>query len=400
VGPFFRELAEQLRAGGARVTKVNFNGGDEFFFGGPDALSFRGARDEWLEYFRDLVGRVEADGIVLFGDCREPHRVAIAEANRAGIEVYVFEEGYVRPDFVTLEKGGVNARSSLPRTLEAFVKVARSAPRNVERMGNTFGGLAWWSAIYSWAATLGAHRFPLYEHHKDLNVFRQTYIWGRGGVRKLYYGLLELGELEKLVDEYDRRYFLAPLQVHFDAQVLHSHLGSNEAFVEEVMRSFKKRAPSGVLLVFKHHPLDRPFREYGDFIRSTACEHGIGERVRYVHDLHLPTLLRHARGTVVLNSTVGCSALFHDTPVKVLGRAVYDLEGLTFQGSLDEFWQNPGPVDHDNFRRFRRGLIAMCQINGSFYSGQLAQKFAPERRRVRPGAPFPALAQSALTPDE
>jgi capsular polysaccharide export protein len=45
-----------------------------------------------------------------------------------------------------------------------------------------------------------------------------------------------------------------------------------------------------------------------------------------VHDLHLPTLLAHASGTVVINSTVGPSALHHKVPSKTTGSAFYDME--------------------------------------------------------------------------
>ena len=36
----------------------------------------------------------------------------------------------------------------------------------------------------------------------------------------------------------------------------------------------------------------------------------------------------------LVNSTTGLSALHNNRPLKVLGRALFDLPGLTFQGSL------------------------------------------------------------------
>ena len=51
------------------------------------------------------------DLVFLFGDCRPIHRAAHDVATAMGIDVGVFEEGYLRPDFITLERHGVNGNS-------------------------------------------------------------------------------------------------------------------------------------------------------------------------------------------------------------------------------------------------------------------------------------------------
>jgi capsule polysaccharide modification protein KpsS len=86
-----------------------------------------------------------------------------------------------------------------------------------------------------------------------------------------------------------------------------------------------------------------------------------------VHDQHLPTLLDHARGTIQINSTVGISSILHGAPVKTSGSALYDMEGLTFQGKLENFWSNQYEIDKDLNRKFRQYLIENNQINGNFY---------------------------------
>ena len=118
MGPFFWWLARDLRGRGANVHKVNFNAGDALFYpvGG---LSFRGAIDEWAGFLESLIRDNSIDEIVLFGDCRAYHRVAISVACRKGIAVRVFEEGYLRPDWITLEKGGVNGNSFLPTDFQS-----------------------------------------------------------------------------------------------------------------------------------------------------------------------------------------------------------------------------------------------------------------------------------------
>ena len=55
-------------------------------------------------------------------------------------------------------------------------------------------------------------------------------------------------------------------------------------------------------------------------------------------------------------------------PVKVIGRASYDIPGITFQGSLAEFWKHPTPPNKELFHAYRMYHINVTQINGSFYS--------------------------------
>ena len=90
-------------------------------------------------------------------------------------------------------------------------------------------------------------------------------------------------------------------------------------------------------------------------------------RVIYIHDAYLPQLIKRAKGVVTINSTVGLSALHHGTSIKTLGYAIYDIPGLTFQGDLAEFWNQPGVVDADLYQRFRAWLMRNNQVKGNFY---------------------------------
>lgn len=374
VGPFFQRLSTHLELAGAEVTKINFNAGDDYFFRRPGAIRYRGTAEEWPAFVEKTLSERRINVIFLFGDTRQFHRVALKQAQQRGIETWVFEEGYVRPDYVTLERGGVNAQSRLPNALEPYLQRSHRADKKPEPVEHGFRMLAWYSVIYSVALTFGQSRYPEYRHHKDLNAWRGSYFWARGLVRKAWYAQTERSVLKALVTKHRKRFYLVPLQVHHDAQVTTSAFGSNERFVNEVLESFAEHADASYRLVLKHHPLDRAYRDYGRVIRDVARQLGIDDRVDYVHDLHLPTLLRMARGTVVLNSTVGCSSLHHGTPVKVLGRAIYDIPGLTYQGTLASFWRDPGSVDRQLFRKYRAGLIAMSQINGCFYSRDIGRE--------------------------
>jgi capsular polysaccharide export protein len=91
--------------------------------------------------------------------------------------------------------------------------------------------------------------------------------------------------------------------------------------------------------------------------------------VHYIHDLHLPTLLNHTKGVVVINSTVGLSGLIHMRPVINCGNAIYDIEGLTYQNGLDTFWKEAlsHMPDEKLLNKFLSHLIDCSQINGNFY---------------------------------
>jgi len=369
VGPFFRRLARQLEGQGIRVTKVNFNPGDSLFFRGDGTVSYRGRLEDWPSYLRDLLEREQIDIVFLFGDCRPIHKLARKVIAEQDIPVWVFEEGYLRPDYITMELGGVNGNSSLPKDAEFYRKSVAGlpelpAPRPV---GHTFGYHAVYAGLNALALTLFGWRYPHYRHHRNVNAFRQMFFWLRGFARKLWYRLRERSVIDHARGDWSHRYFFVPLQVHCDAQLEHSDYTDIGEFIGDVVASFAEHAPADTRLVIKHHPQDRAYRNYRRLIRELGAKHGCSDRLVYVHDLHLPTMLKNARGVVTMNSTVGSSALYHRTPVKVLGRAVYDIPGLTSQAELGQFFQTPGTVDTELFRCFCRWLLETNQINGSFY---------------------------------
>lgn len=379
VGPFFRRFASELQKHGTQVTKINFNSGDSFFFRGPEAISYRDPIDEWPARFRALVEERSIDAIFLVGDCRVIHKPIIPIAQELGIAVWVFEEGYLRPDHITLERDGVNGNSSMPKDPAVYrEEAARMGPApKADRVGDTFVPFAVQSVLYACANAAGAWRYPHYRHHRDIRPIGQGIAWARSAWRKKAYALKEKGVLEKATREWSGNYFLVPLQLHCDFQIVHTDYESIPAFIEEVLETFAEHGPSDTRLLIKHHPLDRAYRDYTKLLARQSRRLGIEGRVHYIHDQHLPTLLKHARGVVTMNSTVGTSALYHQAPVKVMGRAVYDIPELTYQGSLANFFGEIGKVDTGLFRDFNRWMREHNQINGSFYKATLG--VSPER---------------------
>jgi capsular polysaccharide export protein len=368
VGPFFWRLARDLTQAGAHVTKVNFNGGDWLFYP-TKAFNFQGRMEDWPSYFAQLLDQECIDVILLFGDCRPIHRLAHKIAHRRKLEIGVFEEGYFRPDFVTLERFGANNHSLIPREADFYLNSTIQPVGPTRHIGNTYWYTAWWAILYYLAASILHSFFFHYQHHRPL-TWMECFPWIRSVWRKLYYLYKEHGIFTQLTHAHAGQFFLVPLQVHNDSQIhVHSRFDSVPHFINEVVTSFATHAPKNTILVIKHHPLDRGYHDHARFIRKLAEHFNLRGRCLYIHDQHLPTLLRFARGVVVINSTVGLSALHHGAPTKVCGKAIFDIAGLTFQGSLGKFWQNT-QLDKPDSRllaRFQSFLIQNTQLNGSFY---------------------------------
>ncbi len=386
MGPFFANVAKRLRKQGATITKVNFNAGDHLYYRGPEVVAYRSTFGVWPSFFEALVRDRGIEAVVLFGDCRPYHRVAIERAKRLGVDVFVFEEGYLRPDFVTLERGGVTGYSSIPRDPEFFRRVEPAPLPEPRPVGQTLPAAALYAAGYAVTQRLLHSRYPHYHHHRDVRPLRQAGCWLRGGVRRVLHTVRDRGVDDRLAGGQHSPFFLVPLQVHLDSQMQHCPFDSVESFIRVVVKSFAGHAPPEAKLVFKHHPFDRPYRDYGKLMGELRDRYRLGGRLLYVDVINLPAALREAKGTVVINSTVGMSSIHHGTPVKCLGTAVYDLEGLTFQGPLEEFWRNPGEVDEEIYERYRYWLRVNNQINGTVWGDvwdEVAVKDEPVRRVLR-----------------
>lgn len=399
MGSFFATLAKTLRAGGQQVVKVNFNAGDDHYFSEPGVVRFTEPMTRWPEFLTDLLERHDIDAVVVFGQMRDMHRYAIELAKARGITVYVFEEGYIRPDYVTLEVGGVNAESSIERDPEFYRRTPIEPMPAPVPTGQEFGTVADIAMTYAWEMWRGRHRYPHYVHHRCLHPVAEGLKWVRGAWRKYHHRWTERNVLPLLTrPENDKRFFLVPLQVYNDSQIrCHSRFVDVAEFITSTIESFAKHAPGDKWLVLKHHPLDRPYNNYRFLIEEVAREWGVTGRVFYIHDQHLPTLLRRACGVVTVNSTTGLQSLYHGTPVMTLGDCFYAIEGLVSTGRLEDFWHQPGQVDRALFTKFRAHLIRQTQLNASFYAGTPGlPPYSEAFKRAASASPKPRLdAQNA-----
>lgn len=369
--PFFSKLAIVLRARGNFVRRINFCGGDHAYSADEGAQDYLDEIAHLKAWYRDTMEREACTDVVLFGDCREIHRPVHDVAQMLGARVHVFEEGYVRPHWVTLERHGVNGRSLLPRDPLAYLDARPGLPAvpPSNPTGYNLYERAYHDIKYRLANTLYAKRYPHYRSHRPRNGFQEYagLAWRLLQQHQVYER--EAERVTRTLLEQRSPYYLFPLQLNSDSQiVVHSPFAGVREAISVVMHSFAHHAPAGYLLVIKNHPLDTGLIGYRKFAAQLANELGIARRLRFIDAGHLPTLLDNSRGVIVVNSTVGLSAIHHARPVIALGAAIYSMEGLTWQGRLEDFWTQGEKPDMDLYKAFLDYVIHHTQINGDFYT--------------------------------
>ena len=373
-GSFFSRLSRDLKHVGAEaVFKINFNGGD-FIFYPTDSVQYRDRPENWPVFFKAFVLEHRIDLIFLFGDCRPIHKVAHAIAQELAVEVGVFEEGYIRPNYITLERYGVNGYSQLPKLPDFYKMHAMAHLPKAEPVGNTYWHMVRQAILYYLAASATKPFFWKYKHHRPLSLF-EAWPWVKGVWRKQFYRVKEQGIQERLTGDLFKKYFFVPLQVHNDSQILsHSQFDTVGEFIEQTINSFARCAPNDTYLVIKHHPMDRGYYDYTQLIKQLVGDGALKSRVFYIHDQHLPSLLNAALGVVVVNSTVGLSAVQRHLPVFVEGDSIYKIKELTYSGEIDDFWGNAHVFkpNKDVVSGFLKYLIQKTQLNGSFYRGNVS----------------------------
>ena len=106
-GPFFNGLRKHLVRSGAEVWRVGFNAGDSAFWRDRKSyIPFLDPPDAWPETCARLLEAKAVADLVLYGDARPIHAAAIEEARKRDVTIHVFEEGYLRPYWVTYERNG------------------------------------------------------------------------------------------------------------------------------------------------------------------------------------------------------------------------------------------------------------------------------------------------------
>jgi capsular polysaccharide export protein len=367
---FFQKLGQALGNMGYDVHRINFNGGDLLFGSLKGAVNFSQDLAVWPQYLEDRLIEWNVTDIILFGDCRPLHKEAVRLATLRGVRVYVVDEGYIRPNWVTVEKGGVNGNSSLPRDPDWYRNTVRNVPEWDPGMpvDGSFRRRAFEDVAYNVASVALRWRFPKYCTHRPWHPFVEYGGWLRQFARKPSAKRRTDREMNRVLTS-GRPFYFFPLQLDCDSQIRnHSSFGRIAPSLDFVIKSFAAKAPADAMLVIKEHPLDNALTNWRLMVNEKATAACVRDRIAYLEGGDLGALINKCRGVVLVNSTVGFLALSHNKPVIAMGEAIYDMPDLTFQGSLDAFWANGTPPDPATFDAFRRVAVARTQVNGGFFS--------------------------------
>lgn len=364
LGPFFKRLSKLLKTNN-KVFKINFTGGDFIFY--PTCNNYTKDLNELKSYINNFLITNKITSIILFGDTRPIHEITILQAKKLNIKIYVFEEGYLRPNYITFEQNGVNANSPMSKDKNFYKKINIYKEKS-KLFKSSFTNMAFYAFIYYTFSIILGFYFNNKNYHRDLNI-KEFFYWIRHFYRKIKYHFKE-NNVDNLAKIYNKKYFLVALQVHNDTQIKkHFKDGGVNKFIVKTIKSFAKNSNINDILIFKHHPLDIAYKDYTNIIFNLAKKLNIENRIFYIHRGHLPTLLKSAKGCICVNSTVGLQAIYHNCPLIILGDAIYKIDGLVYKYNIDSFWKNAENtrIDYDLYLKFQSYLIKNNQINANFY---------------------------------
>ncbi|WP_093029720.1 capsule biosynthesis protein [Ruegeria marina] len=372
-GPFFDALGRMLRAAGAEVWRVGFNSGDRaFWFHTRSYIPYKGAHEDWPVALADLLETRAVTDIVLYGDTRPIHAAAVVAARQRGLGIHVFEEGYLRPYWVTYERGGSNGNS---RLMDMSIEDMRAALA-LSDMETPLPPAHWgdmrqhifYGALYHWFVMFTNQGYRRFRPHRDLPVTKEFLLY----LQRLL--LMPALAVERMIATARIRnggfpYHLALLQLEHDSSFrMHSPFASMTDFLAEIFEGFATGAPRHHHLVVKAHPLENGRVPLRREVRRLARQHGLEGRVHYVRGGKLAQLLNDARSAVTVNSTAGQQVLWRGIPLKVFGRAVYDKPEFVSTQPVADFFAAADRPDSRAYKEYRRYLLETSQLPGGFYS--------------------------------
>ncbi len=366
----FAKIADNLEKLGHRCIRINLCMGDWVFWRRPGAMNYRGRLENWPAYVASVMDREGVTDLILLGEERPHHVAAVTAAKDRGIPVFAVEMGYLRPDWIRIEKGGSGFNSHFPIDPEIIRQAAAGLPEPdfQQRYSHTF----WTDAVYDLMFNLpNVFLWFFYPHYRWHAIFHPLaeyagWIWrlvrGRGQVRRTL-------KITNKMELNGRPFFIFPLQLETDYQIrAYSTFRSQREAIDLVIESFADNADEKSHLLIKVHPLDNNLINWRRYIRDRARARKLGKRVHYVDGGNLSQMIAQSQGVLTINSTAGIVALQQGTPVKVFGIAIYDIPGLTTSVPLDRFWREATEPDPELVSAFIRLIAASLHVRGNFYS--------------------------------
>ena len=366
-------VALDMISSGISVTKVILNAAEWIYVRrGVPTVSYDEPLDSFEPWLRKYIANSGTDCVILYNQYRPYNEIGWRIAKELNIQCIVLELGLLRPDFCTIYSRDFDHFDYLKsewRKLEMndVILEEQEVPPHLAMM-KTMTKMKQFAAFFLFSRVMAifGRQYTHYVDQRGQGFFHHFYALIKSGLR--YQGRAKHSRYNQLfAQEWRDNFFLVPLQVHCDSQITkRSDFESIEDFIDSVVDSFIKNAPAGSKLVFKVHPMDRGYKDYHKKIKEINRIDG-NKRIHYVDRVHLPTALNHCKGVVTINSSVGLSALIHRKKLICLGEAAFDLENLSYQGSLESFWNSDFVPSREKMRNFINLLKLTSQANGTFF---------------------------------
>ncbi len=372
-GPFFFSLGKILEASGCHVWRIGFNAGDRAFWPNKNNyIPYKNSHEEWAKTFTDIAHDKSITDVVLYGDIRPLHAQAIKVASELGITIHIFEEGYIRPYWITYERDGSNGNSRLINlTIDDMATQVDSANIITQSSPALWGDLRhhiFYGALYHWFILFFNQHYPNFKRHRELPISKEFLLYFKRLLTMPTHWLSRRIQTRRILHN-GHPFYIALLQLEHDSSFQsHSPYETMPEFIEDVINGFARGAPKHHHLVFKAHPLENNRRNLKSIIKQLAHSHGIAERTHFVRGGKLHKILSAARAAITVNSTAGQQALHHGMPVKTTGASVYNKPELVSAQSIQDFCANPHQHEAKSYDIYRTYLLQTSQIPGGFYS--------------------------------
>ena len=406
-GPFFSKLGQMLRQAGSEVWRVGFNAGDAFFWLDRQSyISFNQPQDEWSARFVELVRQKAVTDIVLYGDTRPIHANAISKARELGLCVHVFEEGYLRPYWVTYERNGSNGNSRLMQmTVGQMRELLERSDSDTALPPASWGDMRehiFYGALYHWFVMVMNRKYRYFKTHRSLSVGQEFRLY----IKRLLFmpwHSLQRRLASRRIRHGGFAYHLVLLQLEHDASFqMHSPFATMTEFLEAVVGAFADGAPKHHHLVFKSHPLEDGRVAIDAKLKELSRAYGVRGRLHFVRGGKLAQLLNEAKSAVTVNSTAAQQVLWRGIPLKTFGDAVYAKPEFVSTKPLRDFFTQADHPDRKAYRDYRRYLLQTSQIAGGYYSAKGRRQLLRQAVDIMlsPDDPYDALLRLTASPQQ
>lgn len=369
---FFRKVGEHLAAADCRVTRINLCLGDWLFWHGPETINYRDTLRNWPAYIERFMDDEQVTCLVILGEQRKYHDDAIKIAQRLDIDVVATDFGYLRPDWIAIERDGMNGNSRLPKDIDFYRKRNDNLPQMdlASKYSDSEFNTIRNDMVYTASNLLDFFKFPHYQQSDRRPHPLQAHFFSMLKWLRLLRDYRKTRSFVRTLLDKGQTYYVYAMQLEHDFQIVaYSDYDDLVTPLRQVIHSFAQFAPAKSLLVVKNHPCDFGIRRWQNIVSGVALTYGVSDRVRFLDGgTPLSLFLENCRGLVTVNSTSGLGALIVGCPVIALSDAVYNMPGLTFTGTLDNFWNESKAAKPENVNAFVNTIAHSAHVRGVFFN--------------------------------